>query len=122
MQQVKLALSKSIESKDTDLIYLTILHMKRKMPLADFFRMIKGKPLACSLFEIYARDQDESLLSDYYYQDNQRISTADLIFESSYKEKSFDGRITQIKEALKIYKEDKETIIDAKVYAMAYID
>jgi hypothetical protein len=96
MQQEELALTKSIESSDTDLgkintklVYLTIFHMKRKFSEPDFFRMISGKPLATSLLEVYLKKQDLVLLRDFYYQEDRRIDSGNLIFSQSFKEKAF---------------------------------
>lgn len=60
--------------------------MKRKLSPPEFFRLINGKPLACALLEVYAKSQDLGLLRDFYYQDDRRISNANLIVSSSFKE------------------------------------
>ncbi|CAG8793312.1 16862_t:CDS:2, partial [Cetraspora pellucida] len=67
MQKDELALIKAIESGDTDLV---MLHLKRKLPLPEFFRIINNKPMACSLLEVYCKQQDLKLLNDFYYQDS----------------------------------------------------
>ncbi len=114
MQQDELALNKSIESGDTDLIYLTLFHMKRKLSPPEFFRIVNSKPLACSLLEVYAKQQDLSLLRDFYYQDDRRVATANLILRSSYKEADIDSRIGEFKAAFKIFNEQKATSSEAK--------
>ncbi|KAJ3259192.1 hypothetical protein HK103_002839 [Boothiomyces macroporosus] len=115
MQQDDLALKKAIESGDTDLVYLTLFHMKRKLQSAEFFRIINDKPLACALLEIYAKQQDPQLLRDFYYQDDRRVSSANLIFISNYKQTNVEARISELKAAWKIYGESKTTSNEAKV-------
>lgn len=119
MQQDDLALKKAIESGDTDLVYLTLFHMKRKLQSAEFFRIINDKPLACALLEIYAKQQDPQLLRDFYYQDDRRVSSANLIFISNYKQTNVEARISELKAAWKIYGESKTTSNEAKV---KYVD
>jgi hypothetical protein len=89
MQQDELAMMKSIESGDTDLVYLSLFHLKRKLSSPDFFRIVNNKPLACSLLEVYAKQQDLPLLRDFYYQDDRRLASANLIFSSSFKDPVF---------------------------------
>ncbi|KAK5666866.1 Vacuolar protein sorting-associated protein 16 [Batrachochytrium dendrobatidis] len=114
MQQDESALTKAVESFDTDLVYLVVLHMKRKLPLADFFRIISTKPLACNLLELYAREQDPQLLYDFYYQDDRRVSSANLILDESCADKDIPSRLLKLKKAIKLYGEEKESIFETK--------
>ena len=79
MQEDEIALVKAIESGDVDLVYLAMLHMKRQLPLAEFFRLVNDKPVAASLLELYGRQNDLSLLKDFYYQDDRRADGAKLL-------------------------------------------
>lgn len=112
MQEDELALIKAIESGDTDLgnycilkkmnkfysclrnlfinfytVYLVMLHLKRKLPLPEFFRIINNKPMACNLFEVYCKQQDLKLLADFYYQDDRCVESANITILESYKQK-----------------------------------
>lgn len=40
MEEDEIALDKAIESGDSDLMYFVLLHLKAKLPLASFFRVI----------------------------------------------------------------------------------
>lgn len=80
MDEQTIALDKAIESGDTDLIYHVILAIKKKLPLASFFRVINTRPVATALIEAVAWDTDRALLKDLYYQDDRRIEGADLLF------------------------------------------
>lgn len=87
MEVDDLALRKAIESGDTDLIYVVLFHLRRTLPLADFFKIINGKSSACSLLETYCKKRDLDLLKDFYYQDDRKVDTAILkVLESYSKE------------------------------------
>ncbi|KAJ1344239.1 hypothetical protein BSLG_001379 [Batrachochytrium salamandrivorans] len=103
MQQDESALIKAVESYNTDLT-----------PVADFFRIVSSMPLACNLLEIYSRDQDPQLLRDFYYQDDQRIASANIIFEESFFDKDLPSRLMKLKGAIKLYGEEKESTFETK--------
>lgn len=63
---------------------MVIFHLKRKLHLGEFFRMINNKPLAASLLEVYCKEQDQELLKDFYYQDDRKIESANMIFSEAY--------------------------------------
>ncbi|KAL1915507.1 uncharacterized protein VTP21DRAFT_6631 [Calcarisporiella thermophila] len=114
MQEDELALIKAIESGDTDLVYLVLLHLKRKLPLGEFFRIINNKPLACNLLEVYCRQQDRELLRDFYYQDDRRLDSAYMVLAEGYEQMDITERIKKLKLAQKMLHEDKEHASDAK--------
>ncbi|KND02893.1 tethering complex subunit VPS16 [Spizellomyces punctatus DAOM BR117] len=114
MQEDELAMIKAIESGDTDLVYLVMLHLKRKLPPADFFRIINGKPLASSLLECYSREQDRQLLRDFYYQDDRRVESANAVVVEGYESGDITERINKFKVATKLYQDDKEHLFEAK--------
>ncbi|RIB09211.1 Vps16, C-terminal region-domain-containing protein, partial [Gigaspora rosea] len=114
MQEDELALIKAIESGDTDLVYLVMLHLKRKLPLGEFFRIINNKPMACNLLEVYCKQQDLKLLTDFYYQDDRRVESANIAILESYNQKDLTERTNKLKIALKWYQDDKEHSFEAK--------
>ncbi|KAJ3195190.1 hypothetical protein HK101_000900 [Irineochytrium annulatum] len=114
MEQDDRALLKAIESGDTDLVYSVILHLKRKHPLAEFFRIIHGKSLAMDLVEVYAKQQDMQLLKDFYYQDDRRVERANVILYESFEQNQVDPRLSKLREALKLYQEDKDRVFEYK--------
>ncbi|SAM01302.1 hypothetical protein [Absidia glauca] len=114
MQEDEAALVKAIESGDTDLVYLVIFHLKRKLPLGEFFRMINNKPLACSLLEVYCKEQDRELLKDFYYQDDRRIDSANATLSEGFDQDDITERISKLKIAGKAYQDDKECTFEAK--------
>ncbi|KAJ3335380.1 hypothetical protein HDU93_005657, partial [Gonapodya sp. JEL0774] len=114
------ALSKSVSSGDTDLVNLVLLHLRRKLPAAEFFRAVSAQPAAAKLLEVYARRQwevggeDAGLLKDWYYQDDRRGEGADVVVAESFREQEPAVRIPMLRAALKLYSEDKELSFEAR--------
>ncbi|KAI2637508.1 vacuolar protein sorting-associated protein [Xylaria nigripes] len=77
MEEDDIALDKAIESGDSDLMLFVLLQMKKKLPLASFFRAINSRPAATALVESSAMlEGDNALLKDLYYQDDRRVDGA----------------------------------------------
>lgn len=84
MEEDEVALDKAIESGDTDLIYFVLHTLRRKLPLAAFFRTINSRPVATALVEASAiREGDNTLLKDLYYQDDRRLDGASVFIRES---------------------------------------
>ena len=86
MEEDELALDKAIESGDDDLVNYVLLHLKGKIPLASFFRMINSRPMASALVETAARDEDTELLKDLYYQDDRPIDGSNALLSEALRE------------------------------------
>lgn len=92
MEEDELALDKAIESGDTDLVYFVLHQLKRKLPLAGFFRVISSRPTASALVEASARHgdgdgrEDTTLLKDLYYQDDRRLEGAAVFFREALRQ------------------------------------
>lgn len=97
------------------IVYHVILHLKRKLQLGEFFRIINNKPLACNLLESYCKQQDPELLKDFYYQDDRTVDRANLTLMESFRQKDSIEQINKIKAALRLYQDDKEHTFEAKV-------
>lgn len=115
MQQGERALSKAVESGDTDLIYLALLHMKRTLTTAELFRIASGNALASSLLQKYLRHSDPGLLRDFFYQDDQNISSANLLILNIPKPTALDSKAVTLKVASRLYSEDKSSSLEVKV-------
>ena len=105
MKEDKLALTKAVESGDTDLgtypiytspvrpnacntvVYHVLLYLQRRLPLGSFFRLIEegGSKLAPAsrLLQVYAREQNRDMLRDFYYSDDRRVESAVLCLEET---------------------------------------
>lgn len=108
MGEETLALDKAIESGDTDLVYFVLLSLKKKLPLAHFFRVINTRPVASALVESSARTQDRELLKDLYYQDDRRLDGANLLLSEAISERDASKRTDKLKVASKLLSDGKE--------------
>lgn len=138
MHEDKLALTKAIESGDTDLVYHVLLRLKSQLSRGDFFRIVQapiadasaptkegGAPtrpspsshvyLAKNLLEVYAMQEDVELLKDFYYQDDRRTEAALLALGRAEAEADVSAKVQYIKEAQRLFSEDKERTLEAKV-------
>ncbi|KAF2806461.1 vacuolar protein sorting-associated protein 16 [Mytilinidion resinicola] len=114
MKEDTIALDKAIESGDTDLIYHVLLHLRKKLPLASFFRTINSRPVATALVESSARYQDRELLKDLYYQDDRRLDGANLLIAESLNQTNTPARIDKLKLASKLLQDSRENAFAAK--------
>lgn len=87
MEEDEIALDKAVESGDSDLTLCVLLHLKKKLPLASFFRTISARPAAAALFEASAaRERDYALLKDLYYQDDRRADGAGIFVREALRQ------------------------------------
>jgi len=107
MQEDELALIKAIESGDTDLVYLVIFHLKRKLPLGEFFRIINNKPLACNLLEVYCKQQDVEMLKNFYFQDDRQAAIGGVTLIEAFEESDVNERISKLRVAASKHQENK---------------
>ncbi|KAL8417667.1 hypothetical protein RB594_001354 [Gaeumannomyces avenae] len=87
MEEGELALDKAVESGDTDLVLVVLHALRRKLPLAAFFRVVNRRPVATALVEAAAaRDGDNSLLKDLYYQEDRRLDGASVFLREALRQ------------------------------------
>lgn len=114
MKEDMIALDKAIESGDTDLIFYVLLHLKKQLPLASFFRTLNGRPVAVALIESSAIDQDRELLKDLYYQDDRRLDGCNLLIKEALGLKDPAPTFDKLKMASKLLQESKENTFQLK--------
>ena len=113
MEEDELALDKAIESGDTDLVYTVVLELKKKLPLAAFFRAVSSRPLALGLVESAAlRDGDNMLLKDLYYQDDRRMDGANVFIGEALQQKESRTAADKLALAAKLLSDSKESSFD----------
>ncbi|KAI0732710.1 vacuolar protein sorting-associated protein 16 [Fomitopsis betulina] len=119
MKEDKLALTKAVESGDTDLVYYVLLYLQRRLPLGSFFRLLEegGSQLAPAsrLLQVYAREQNRDMLRDFYYSDDRRVESAVLCLEEAAGMQDPTSKINSVKAAQKFFSEDKERGFEAKM-------
>ncbi|EAS28057.3 vacuolar protein sorting vps16 [Coccidioides immitis RS] len=118
MEEDTLALDKAIESGDTDLIFFVLLQLKRKLPLATFFRTINNRPVASALVEASAWDQDVELLKDLFYQDDRSIDGSNLLFREALKQPSLQGKIDKMRIASRLLSDSKDANVQSHLKAL----
>lgn len=114
MEEDEIALDKAIESGDSDLIFFVLLHLKKKLPLASFFRVINPRPTATALIEASAHADDAELLKDLYYQDDRRIDGANVFVREAIAQTDSRTTIDKLSLASKLLTDSKETTFELK--------
>jgi len=110
MEEDELALDKAVESGDTDLILSVLLKLKKKLPLASFFRTINSRPAATALVEASAlREGDNTLLKDLYYQDDRRVDGANVFLRESLQQPDARTAVDKMALAAKLLSDSRET-------------
>jgi hypothetical protein len=109
MNEEIIALDKAIESGDTDLVYYVLVALKKKLPVATFFRTINTRPVATALIEAAAWDTDRTLLKDLYYQDDRRLDGAALLFSEALDAPDPTHQVDKLRSASKLLADSKDT-------------
>lgn len=110
MEEDELALDKAIESGDSDLILSVLLQLKKKLPLAAFFRTINTRPTATALVESSAMmESDNTLLKDLYYQDDRRVDGANVFIRESLQQPNARTASDKMALAAKLLSDSRET-------------
>ncbi|CAL3966617.1 unnamed protein product [Diplocarpon coronariae] len=114
MEEDEIALDKAIESGDSDLVFFVLLHLKKKLPLASFFRMINSRPVATALIESSAQADDAELLKDLYYQDDRRVDGANVFVREALKQPDTQTAVDKLALAAKLLSDSKDTSLELK--------
>jgi len=114
MEEDEIALDKAIESGDSDLVFYVLLHLKKKLPLASFFRVINTRPVATALIESSAQADDSELLKDLYYQDDRRVDGANVFVHEALKRPDSRTAIDKLALAAKLLSDSKDTSFELK--------
>ncbi|KUJ22069.1 vacuolar protein-like protein sorting vps16 [Mollisia scopiformis] len=114
MEEDEIALDKAIESGDSDLVFFVLLHLKKKLPLASFFRVINTRPVATALIESSAQEDDSELLKDLYYQDDRRVDGANVFIREALKQPDSKTASDKLALAGKLLTDSKDTAFELK--------
>lgn len=114
MEEEEIALDKAIESGDSDLIFFVLLQLKKKLPLASFFQVINGRPVATALIESSAQSEDIELLKDLYYQDDRRVDGSSVFVREALKQPNSRASIDKLALASKLLTDSKDTAFQLK--------
>jgi hypothetical protein len=115
MGREEIALKKAVESGDSDLVFLVILHLHRTRTEVEMFKLITGHALAANLFVVYCKQQrDLQLLKSFYYHLQRPDEAANVVALEAYQSSRFDERITELELALEFYQKDKNSSFSAQ--------
>ncbi|KAI1661637.1 vacuolar protein sorting-associated protein 16 [Daldinia decipiens] len=113
MEEDEIALDKAIESGDSDLILFVLLQLKKKLPLASFFRVINARPTATALVESSAAlENDNALLKDLYYQDDRRVDGAGVFVHEALRQSDARTATDKLVLATKLLSDSKENYFE----------
>ncbi|KAM4559885.1 vacuolar protein sorting-associated protein 16 homolog isoform 2-T2 [Odontesthes bonariensis] len=107
MKRSQLALSKAVESGDTDLVYTVVTYLKNEMNRGDFFLTLRNQPVALSLYRQFCKLQEQETLKDLYNQDDDHQELANYYVTASYREKRLESRLSQLQSAVDEYNKAK---------------
>ncbi|XP_052092868.1 vacuolar protein sorting-associated protein 16 homolog isoform X1 [Mytilus californianus] len=111
MHKDQIALSKAIESGDTDLVYTVLLRLKESMTQGDFLMSIRSMPISYSLFLQYCRQQNPKLLEDLYYQEDNFIEEGNCKVMRSFDDERLDDRTETLNQAIKCYQKGRHDFV-----------
>jgi len=78
------ALAKAIESRDADLIYLTIFHLQRHLSFQDLASMLSSFPQAKALFVAFCKRTDNEMLKSFYYSSGETTQGAQVLLHEAF--------------------------------------
>ncbi|XP_033834541.1 vacuolar protein sorting-associated protein 16 homolog [Periophthalmus magnuspinnatus] len=100
MKRSHLALSKAVESGDTDLVFTVVTFLKNEMNRGDFFMTLRNQPLALSLYRQFCRVQESQTLKDLLNQDDDHEGLGNFYVASAFKEQRLEGRVAALQNAV----------------------
>lgn len=107
-QQDNIALKKAVESGNTDLVYMVLLHMQTSMPLGKFQMEIKKSSVAQALYIKYCHQQAGYSLLDMYTQEDNHEELALYHITESIKSNNTKEMSVSINEAINCYKRTRD--------------
>ncbi|WFD22533.1 Vacuolar protein sorting-associated protein 16 [Malassezia equina] len=137
MHEHRAALARAVESGDTDLMYHVLFTLQAQLSRAAFLDVIQtlvvrdtewdthtvglrpsARPtyvaLAAHLLESYAREQDEALLRDFYFQDDRHSDLALQCVSHAYAG-PLDARMAHLQQAHQHFSDDRACATEARL-------
>uniref|UniRef100_A0A8C6XVC9 Vacuolar protein sorting-associated protein 16 homolog n=1 Tax=Naja naja TaxID=35670 RepID=A0A8C6XVC9_NAJNA len=106
MKKSHLALSRAIESGDSDLVYTVISRLKDELGRGDFFMALQNQPVALSLYRQFCKHKEPNTLKDLYNQDDNHqelVSSLILSFHLVASYPWIEGRVASLQNAVDEY-------------------
>jgi len=104
MQEEELALQKAINSEDTDLIYLTLIHLERSRSEIDsFYRLVYSHNEAANLLKIYYRNRitntDKSILHNFLLYGKNYLEAGIAAVNQAYLQSNISNKLVLLRES-----------------------
>eukprot|EP00474_Spongospora_subterranea_P002851 CRZ03309.1 hypothetical protein [Spongospora subterranea] len=108
MNEEERALDKAIESGDTDLVHLCLLHLRRSRSSSALYSILRSRPLAQSLLICYARHAQElDLLKNTLFGLQKTRMAAITAIEQAYRHPQLPERIQGLQIAAQFFHQDR---------------
>jgi len=111
LKEYQPAVSKAIESGDTDLIFSVVLQLSGVLSRADFLTTIKKFPVAYTLYLKYCRTENLKELSNLYYQEDNFQAQGNICVIESYQKTAVDERIAELQTVLDAYRKSRNDFL-----------
>lgn len=113
MQEEELALQKAINSEDTDLIYLTLIHLERsRTDKESFYRLVHSHIEAANLLKMYYRHRitvsDRLLLHNLLMYGKNYMEAGMCAVNQAYMQPSVTNKLQLIKEASGLFNQSRD--------------
>jgi len=118
MNQSQLALTKAMDSGDTDLVYMVLQKLLTKnIQLPEFINAVKSRPGTLELLLTYAKSCDIELYKKIcVIADLPALQAANVVRDIFYgNSRTLDELLNSMQEALKIYQSGRDTQFQAKM-------
>ena len=124
MKEDELALQKAINSTDTDLIYLTLMHLEKTRDLDSFFRLAHSHTEAVNLLKIYYKSKvvpsDRRLLHSLLVFEKNYMEAGVACWIQAYMMSNLNRRLLLLKESAGIFQQSRDlgyykSVIDEQV-------
>lgn len=115
MIEPKRALKKAIESGETDLVYLVLLHMKKKLPPQNLFSIINEPAfeVAKNLLVTYCKEQDIDFLTTFYQALELPHEAASMLILETFKVEDKQMKKKLLRQAKDLFSKKREYLVDA---------
>eukprot|EP00123_Amoebidium_parasiticum_P010225 comp19968_c0_seq2/m.24339 comp19968_c0_seq2/g.24339 ORF comp19968_c0_seq2/g.24339 comp19968_c0_seq2/m.24339 type:complete len:469 (-) comp19968_c0_seq2:55-1461(-) len=110
----EIALMKALESGDTDLVYMVMLHLKRQHPLGNFLHIIHKNPVASNLLVQWCKDHDHDLLVNFYDMDDRHMDRAFVQIQEAYASPNLEDRQEGLKLATGLLQKARDSAFYVK--------
>ncbi|KPP61981.1 vacuolar protein sorting-associated protein 16-like [Scleropages formosus] len=116
MKRSQLALSKAIESGDTDLVYTVVTYLKNEMNRGDFFMTLRNQPVALSLYRQFCKHQEPETLKDLFNQDDDHQELGNFYVRASYQEGATEEEIRLLRFQRRVEEEKGERVLGCSLH------